>query len=82
MRLNNDYENPANVHGMQKVEGILALERSKIVMEEEVSVGDSVNWFELPDGKLLVSKDPDGIRIEKISPAYLHLESGVIMEEK
>ncbi len=81
MRLNDDYENPAAVHGMQKIEGILALEKSNTVEEEEISVGDYVNWFELPDGRLLISKDPNGIRIEKISPAYYHLEADVVLEE-
>ena len=82
MRLNEDYENPAAVHGVQKVEGILALERSRIVLEEEVGVGDSVIWFELPDGRILISKDPEGILIEKISPAYLHLDAEAVLEEK
>ncbi len=81
MRLNGDYENPPATHGMQKVEGVLALERSRIVLEEDVSVGDSVTWFKLPDGKLFVSKDPEGILVEKISPSYLHLDAGAIVEE-
>lgn len=66
---------------MLKVEGILALEKSRIIIEEELSVGDTINWFQLPDGKLLISKDPDGVRIEKISLAYYHLEADVILEE-
>jgi hypothetical protein len=82
MRLNDDYDTPAATHGMQKVEGILALERSRIILEEEIFVGDSVIWFELPDGKLLVSKAPEGVCIEKITPAYFHLEAGEVREEK
>lgn len=67
---------------MLKVEGILALEKSKIVEEEEISEGDRVNWFELPDGRLLVSKDPEGVLIERESLSYYHLESDIILEEK
>lgn len=63
------------------MEGILALEKSRIIVEEELSIGDTVNWFQLPDGKLLISKDPDGVRIEKISSAYYHLEADVTLEE-
>ena len=66
---------------MLKVEGILALEKSRVVVEEELSVGDTVNWFQLPDGKLLISKDLEGVRIEKISSAYYHLEADVTLEE-
>lgn len=82
MQLSDDYNaGVQTVHGMQKVTGILALEKSRIVIEEELFVGDFVNWFKLPDGKLLISKDPTGIRIEKISSAYYHLEANVITEE-
>lgn len=83
MQLSDDYDaSVSTVHGMQKVTGLLALERSRIVIEEEFFVGDFVNWFKLPDGRLLISKDPKGIRIEKISSAYYHLEANVITEEK
>ncbi len=81
MQTNDEYDVNAPVHGMLKVEGILALERSRVVVEEELSVGDTINWFQLPDGKLLISKDPEGIRIEKISSAYYHLEADVTLEE-
>ena len=81
MQTNDEYDVNAPVHGMLKVEGILALEKSRVVVEEELSVGDTVNWFQLPDGKLLISKDPNGVRIEKISPAYYHLEADVTLEE-
>lgn len=81
MQTSDVYDRNASTHGMLKVEGILALERSRVVVEEELSVGDTVNWFHLPDGRLLISKDPDGVPIEKISPAYYHLESGATLEE-
>ena len=81
MQTNDEYNASAATHGMLKVEGILALEKSRIIIEEELSVGDTVNWFQLPDGKLLISKDPDGVLIEKISPAYYHLEAGATLEE-
>jgi hypothetical protein len=81
MQTKDVYDANAATHGMLKVEGILALEKSRIIIEEELSVGDTVNWFQLPDGRLLISKDPDGVRIEKISPAYYHLEAGATLEE-
>jgi len=81
MQTSDDYDRNASTHGMLKVEGILALEKSRIIVEEELSIGDTVNWFQLPDGKLLISKDPDGVRIEKISSAYYHLEADVTLEE-
>ena len=81
MQTSDEYNAKAPVHGMLKVEGILALEKSRVIVEEELSVGDSVNWFKLPDGKLLISKDPDGVCIEKISAAYYHLEADVLLEE-
>lgn len=81
MQTSDHYVSDADTHGMQKVEGILALEKSRIVLEEDLSVGDTVTWFQLPDGKLLISKDPSGVRIEKISPSYYHLEAEVVLEE-
>jgi len=81
MQTSDEYNVNAPVHGMLKVEGILALEKSRVVVEEELSVGDTVNWFQLPDGKLLISKDLEGVRIEKISSAYYHLEADVTLEE-
>jgi hypothetical protein len=82
MQTSDVFDVNAATHGMQKVEGILALEQSRIILEEEVEVGDTITWFELPDGKLLISKDPDGVPIEKISPSYIQLEAEVTLEEK
>lgn len=82
MQISDEYDANAATHGMAKVTGILALEKSKIILEEEISVGDTVTWFQLPGGKLLISKDPDGVLIEKISPAYFHFKSEVVLEEK
>ena len=81
MQIKEDYDVNAPVHGTLKVEGILALEKSRVVLEEELSVGDTVNWFQLPDGRLLISKDLKGVRIEKISSAYYHLEADATLEE-
>lgn len=82
MQTKDEFDVNAATHGMQRMEGILALERSKVIFEEEVSAGDSINWFELPDGKLLISKDPKGVRVDKISSAYIHLDAEVVLEEK
>jgi hypothetical protein len=82
MRINDDYENPAGVHGVQKLEGVIALEKSQVIEDGEISPGDYIKWFDLPDGKFLITKDPAGVRIEKISSAYYHLEADVVVEEQ
>ena len=86
MRLSENWEEwnktPSLTHSFQKVDGILALDRNRVVEETKISIGDTVSWFELPDGKLLLSKDPEGVPIEKISSAYYHLDADVTVEEK
>lgn len=82
MRLNDNWEQKPATHSFQRVEGIFALEKNRVVEEEKIQVGDTISWFELPDGKLLLCKDPEGTCIEKISSAYYHLEVDVTLEEK
>lgn len=82
MRLTENYAEPAGVHSFQKIDGILALDRNEVVEEEELDVGDCIVWFSLPDGRLLLSKDPEGTPIERISSAYYHLGTDVTLEEK
>lgn len=70
------------VHSFQKLEGILALEKTKTIEDEPLSEGDRIEWFELPDGRLLLRKNPEGFLVERISSAYYHLEPDVTLEEK
>lgn len=82
MRLSADYNAPSQVHSFQKVEGLFALERSEIIEEEPMFVGDLIRWYSLPDGKLLVCKSKEGTPISRISSAYLYLEADITVEEK
>lgn len=82
MRLNDDYSVPASVHSFQKVEGTLALDLSEVVLEEQLSAGDHIAWFSLPDGRLLVCKDPKGTPVRRISSAYIYLDADINVEEK
>lgn len=82
MKLDENYGTPAQVHGFQKVNGILALDLNKILTEEELSAGDRISWFSLPDEKFFVSKDPEGIPIKRISSAYIYLDAEIKVEEQ
>jgi hypothetical protein len=51
-------------------------------LEDEITSGDRVAIFCLPDGKYLLSKDPEGFLIEKINKAYIFFEtSGITIKE-
>lgn len=82
MRLSENYGMPANVHGFQKLDGILALLKNETILEEEIAVGDRVSLFSLPDGKFLLSKDPEGILVSKITSAHICFDVDVNIEEK
>lgn len=82
MRLTDNFGKTGDVHSFQKIEGLLALDQNKIIIEKPLSEGDLITWFSLPDGKFLVCKDPNGTPIKRITSAYLYLESEVNWEEK
>ena len=82
MRLNEDYMSETPVHSFQKLRGTLALERSQIIEEGPFGVGDRIIWYSLPDNKLLVCANPEGVPIKRISSAYIYLETDVTVEEK
>ena len=85
MRLNEQWDCKPETHSFQRIEGILALEKSRVVKatpEDEVVVGDYVSWYELPNNKLLLMRDPNGVRVGKISSAHYHLEVDVTVEEQ
>lgn len=68
-------------HGFQKIEGLHVLERMKVVLEEEVVPGDKVGIFHLPDGKHLLTKDPVGIEIRRITSNYIMFVTDIVIEE-
>lgn len=77
----NDLENRP-VYSFQKIEGFVALPQDSVLLEEEIIVGDQVGVFSLPNGKYLLSKDPEGTLIEKITSAYIFFNSEISIEEK
>ena len=68
-------------HGFQKVEGLHALERIQVILEEEIYSGDKVMVFSLSDGKHLLTKDPQGIEIDRITSTYIMFKTDIIIKE-
>jgi hypothetical protein len=61
----------------QKVDGMVALETSKVIFDSALVAGDKVELFRLPDGRTMLSKaDPDSseLKIERISKAYIYFD--------
>jgi len=80
-----DYLWNKNTYGSQKIEGLFVLERKHTLVETEISVGDTVAAFVLPDGRYFLSKvspNSDALKIESITPAYIFFETDVKIEEK
>lgn len=69
-------------YSFQKIEGFIALPHNEVVLEDEIAVGDLVGIFTLPNGQYLLSKDPEGTLIEKITSAYIFFNSNITIEEK
>jgi hypothetical protein len=70
------------VHSFQKVEGFLSVEVRNTIFEEPVVVGDTVDIFVLPDGRTLLSKDPNGTRIRNINSVYILFDTDVTIKEE
>lgn len=69
-------------YSFQKLEGFIVLPHADVILEDEITAGDRVVAFSLPDGKYFLSKDPKGLLIEKITKAYIFFETtGTIIEE-
>lgn len=68
------------------VEGTPALLRSTIVTQDELTAGDKVKMFALPDGKTFISKvDPDSedaYTIGRVTPGHIYFDDDMIVEEK
>ena len=79
--INSNSDEKPPVHSFQKVEGFLSAEIRNTIFEEPVVAGDTVDIFVLPDGRTLLSKDPDGIRIKEINSAYVLFDTDVLIKE-
>jgi hypothetical protein len=77
----NSNEKPL-VHSFHKIEGFVSVEIRNSIFEDPVVVGDTVDVFVLPDGRNLLSKDPDGIRIREINSVYVLFDTDVIIKEE
>ena len=62
-------------YSFQKIDGFVVLPHNEIIAEDELTIGDRVGIFSLPDGKYFLSKDPEGLLIENISKAYVFFET-------
>ncbi len=62
-------------YSFQKIDGFVVLPHDQTVLENNISVGERVDVFSLPDGKYFLSKDPEGILIENITKAYIFFET-------
>ena len=70
-------------YSFQKIDGFVALPHDAVILEDEITTGDRVGIFSLPDGKYFLSKDPEGVLVEKITKAYIFFETGnVTIKEK
>ncbi len=70
-------------YSFQKLDGFVVLPHGQVVLENNISVGERVDLFALPDGKYFLSKDPEGLLIENITKAYIFFETtNISVEEK
>jgi hypothetical protein len=81
-RINSNYDEKPAVHSFQKVEGFVSCEIRNTIFEDPVVVGDTVDVFVLPDGRHLLSKDPDGIRIREINSVYVLFDTEILIKEE
>ena len=80
--INSNWDEEIPVHSFQKVDGFLSLMLRDTLFEDPVAVGDTVEVFVLPDGKALLSKDPDGMRIKEINSVYVLFDTEIIIKEE
>lgn len=68
-----------------RIEGISALERHKVILEQEVFVGDALDAFVLPDGRFLLSKteipNSDSLIVDKLTTSYIYFEERLEIHE-
>ncbi len=82
MPIDSNYEDNSTVHSFQKIEGFVSVEIRNTIFEEPVVVGDIVDIFMLPDGRTLLSKDPDGTRIREINSVFVLFDTDIIIKEE
>jgi len=68
------------------VEGVPALLREDVVTQDELTAGDKVKLFSLPDGKTFVSKvdssTQDAYTVGRITPAHIYFDDEMTVKEK
>lgn len=70
-------------YSFQKINGFVVLPHTNVVLENSIYEGERIKIFVLPDGKYFLSKNPQGILIEKITKAYIFFETtDIVIEEK
>ena len=72
---------PSATHGFQKIDGLHVLERTQVILDEEVVPGDKVNVFYLPGGKHLLTKESEGIEIGRITSTYIMFVTDIVVKE-
>jgi len=67
------------------IEGTPTLLRSEVVTQDELTVGDKIKMFSLPDGKTFISKvDPeseDAFTIGRLTVAHIYLDDEMTVKE-
>lgn len=68
-----------------RIDGISALERHKVLLEEELAVGDAIDVFMLPDGRHLLTKtntpNSNSLVVDKITTSYIYFEEELEIRE-
>lgn len=65
---------------MQKADGLMTLGRHEVILDGELSAGDKVELFYLPDGKVMLTKAEEGSscpKIARISAAYVYFDTEI-----
>lgn len=74
----------STTYSLQKVEGLVSLDRRKVVLDKGLGVGDAVEIIKLPDGNYLLGLDPDkksGLTIKRITEAYVQFDGEILVKE-
>ena len=69
----------------RKVEGVPALLWKEAVTQDELSAGDKVKIFSLPDGKTFISKvdssSEGAYTVGRITPAHIYFDDDMAIKE-
>lgn len=66
------------------MDGLVALELPKVILDGDLTAGDDVTLFRLPDGRFLISKETPSettYKIRKISSAYVYFDTEIVITE-